>query len=98
MPPLPIRVPYTMIMFNRSWLKKKIKRERGGEGEGKRREQTDRREKKKKEGKDWKRKRRQFYIEESTRCRWDYLQSLDQYLRLEEDLLEYTILRWCNYS
>lgn len=30
MPPLPIRVPYTMIMFNRSWLKKKIKRERGG--------------------------------------------------------------------
>lgn len=48
MPPLPIRVPYTMIMFNRSWLKKKIKRERGGEGEGKRREQTDRREKKKK--------------------------------------------------
>lgn len=73
-------------------------KERGGGGEKEENRLIGKRKKKKKEGKDWKRKRRQFYIEESTRCRWDYLQSLDQYLRLEEDLLEYTILRWCNYS
>lgn len=73
-------------------------RERGGREREKEENRLIGERKKKKEGKDWKRKRRQFYIEESTRCRWDYLQSLDQYLRLEEDLLEYTILRWCNYS
>lgn len=49
MPPLPIEVPYTMIMFNRSWLKKKIKRER--EREGKKKERTDKREKRKRKGK-----------------------------------------------